>query len=129
VHSPTDDDISLFEGLIRVVFSDSENIHTIPSQSLTQGRPLEEAPGRDIQFELLEKGVEMGIGERIAVGKVDLVLIVLEGIGPGKREVTFEKYGAFAVAILVVLYFLTSAMPAEVVLFRSLGAVRNNAHA
>lgn len=81
-----------------------------------------------IRFYFKKHILEIGVCVGIAIGKVNFVLLIIEGVIPTECEIRFIICAAFAVAILVVLNIITSAMPAYIFFLALSLGVDNDFH-
>jgi len=93
-------------------FSNGENIDSVASQGLAQWWSLADISQMGVWFYLEEHVLKIGVGVRIAICKIDIVLVIEKSVIPTEGEVWFEICATFAIAILVVLDIVASSMPA-----------------
>lgn len=79
----------------------------------------------DLEAEVLKVAVSVGV----AVGEVDLITVIDEVVVPRERKVGLILSGTLTIAILVILYILTSPVPAEILLLGLPLGVDDDLHA
>ena len=124
-----DQNIALFYVVMRVVLSNGEDVDPVACQGLAERRALANVPQVRVAFDLEEEVFQVAVCVGIAIGKVNLVLIMRKHIVPGKSIEWFVVSTASTVAILVVLDILTAAMPAQVLQLALLPGVNDDLHA
>ena len=107
--------------LLRCTFrSNGEVLALVSCQSSTESVPDEESGGVGILFNSREIFSQVAIGVGEAVGKVDLVCVVLEFISEGKGVVALRvsQVRVFSYSVLIVTYIAASSMPTNALVFR-----------
>ena len=97
-----------------MTLGNGEHIDPIVSDSFAEGRSLAYISQVSITFDFVKHVFEIAIGVWIAIGKVDLIIIILKGILPGKSIERFIISTAFAKPILIIFNILSSSMPTNV---------------
>ena len=81
-----------------------------------------------VAFYFKTKVLEIAVGIRVAICKINLVILIDKGIVPGQSEVRFIAIATLTIPILVVLYVLSSSMPTEIFLLRLPLRIDDNFH-
>lgn len=122
-------DVGLVELLEGVVFRDGEDVDSVAGDGLAEGGAQADVAQVGVGLDLLDHGVEVGVGEGVVVGEVDLVVGVREGVLPGEGEEGLVLRGAFGVTVLKVADVVAAPVPAQVLLLRLLYRVDDDLHA
>lgn len=71
----------------------------------------------------------MRISKGIAISKIHLILVVLEGVLPAEGEVSLQDSSALREAILIILDVFAHSMPTQIVGCGFVDTVGNDTHA
>lgn len=94
-----------------MILGDGEHVDSIASQSFAQGASSTDISSKRISLDFLNESVQIREGKGIAVGEVDLVIGVREGILPAECVERFILVGIFAITVFIVSDSLTRTMP------------------
>lgn len=97
-----------------MVFGNGQDIYVVACQRFAKGRPLAYISEMRVAFYLVHQVFKVGVGVWIAVGEIDIIVCIGEGIVPAQGEVGFVDCAAFAIAVLVVLNIVSCPMPANI---------------
>ena len=112
-----------------MAFCYGQNIDTIAGQGLAERRSPADVSEVRVAFYFEHHVLEIAVGVGVAVGEVDLVIIVEEVVVPAECEVGFIAAAALAVAVLIIEDVVSFAMPADVLLLAFPFGVDDDLHA